>query len=292
MMATSLYPPSLAELERWQKDNGTTLDEARKRFVQFIVLDCVGAGGVLHELLTFKGGNALRFIYGNPRSTIDLDFTAGDAFPDDEEAIRTRLDAAIRSAVRKHGVKLKCQKVKRQPKSKEAVLPTWQVCIGYQFPTDRYFADYESARHTVSTVVDVEISLNDLVCESADCALPTGETRIRVCVIEDIIAEKLRALLQQKVRNRTRPQDVFDIAQVLRSHAVSLDIEKIARYFIDKCVAREIDARRSAFADSEIRQRASTDYDQLAQETRIPLIPFDDAWQAVIELVEKMAIPE
>ena len=109
-MSTTLYPSSLAELDRWRVENSTTLDEARN---------------------------------GNPRSTIDLDFTAGDAFSDEEEEIRTRLDVAIRIVVRRHGVKLKCQKVKRQPKSKAAALPTWQVCIGYQFPTDRHFADYE-----------------------------------------------------------------------------------------------------------------------------------------------------
>ena len=67
-MSTTLYPSSLAELDRWRVENSTTLDEARN---------------------------------GNPRSTIDLDFTAGDAFSDEEEEIRTRLDVAIRIVVRR-----------------------------------------------------------------------------------------------------------------------------------------------------------------------------------------------
>jgi hypothetical protein len=44
--------------------------------------------------------------------------------------------------------------------------------------------------------------------------LGDGKRSLRVSIPEDIVAEKLRAFLQQKetIRNRERPQDLLDIA--------------------------------------------------------------------------------
>src|SRR5205814_1122446 len=105
---------------------------------------------------------------GNPRSTLDLDFTADGSFPDDEELVRQHLNAALVHANRRFGIKMKCQKVKRNPRQKDATLPTFQVSVGYQLPGDRLFADFENPARNAPTVVDIEISLNDLVCETIE----------------------------------------------------------------------------------------------------------------------------
>jgi predicted nucleotidyltransferase component of viral defense system len=288
---TPLYPNSLAELDPWRKQAGTTLDEARKRFAQFVVLECVAAATALRTALAFKGGNALRFVYGNPRSTLDLDFTADSTFPDDGPLVRARLDAALGHAHRRFGVKMKCQKVSRNPKRKDATFPTFQTTVGYQFPGDRYFPDFETSGRTVTTVVELEISLNDLVCEAREVLLPPHSANLRVCSLEDILAEKLRALLQQPLRNRTRPQDVFDIARVLRHQGDVLDYDKIADYFVRKSRARGIAPCKSAFDEAEVRERASTGYDALADETTEEIIPFPEAWGAVVRLVGRLGIP-
>jgi len=264
------------------------LDEARKRFVQFVLLDCLGGFPELKDGLAFKGGNALRFVYGNPRSTLDLDFTASSGFPDDREQIRALFDRALTTRGLRHGIKVKCQKVKRNPPGEEATLPTYQIAVGYQFPGERYFADYEQPQRNVSTVVKVEVSLNDLVCETAIRSLGTQVT-IRVCVLEDIIAEKLRALLQQKIRDRTRPQDVFDIARIMKDQSESLDYAKIGNYLEKKCgPPRSVPLARTEFDDVEVRSRAATGYEDLLAEKPIP---FEEAWQTVISLVELLKLP-
>lgn len=54
-----------------------------------------------------------------------------------------------------------------------------------------------------------------------------GSLPLRVSTAEDIVAEKLRALLQQALRNRTRRQDLLDIAALLRA-GVPLDPARVA----------------------------------------------------------------
>jgi predicted nucleotidyltransferase component of viral defense system len=234
-VADRLHPLGLEELEAWRKRLGVTADEARKRFVQFVALESVAASPGLRDFLSFKGGNALRFVYGNPRSTADLDFTADGALPDEEEAIRKTLDQALAQGGKTFGIKLKCQRVQRKPPHPKGTLPTYDIAIGFQLPGDRYFVDFESPARLVTTVVNMEISFNDVVCETNHQQLsPRRSTQLRVCTLEDILAEKLRALLQQVIRNRTRPQDAFDIARMVRQHGASLDYGKIATYLVIK----------------------------------------------------------
>jgi predicted nucleotidyltransferase component of viral defense system len=292
-MADLLHPLSLAELEEWRGRAGVTSEEARKRFVQFVALESIAVETSLRDLLAFKGGNALRFVYGNPRSTIDLDFTADNALPDEEEAIRGALDGAFQRGGQTFGIRLKCQRVERKPPKNRGTLPTYDIAVGYQLPGDRYFADYGASPRQVSSVVKLEISLNDVVCETRRCRLsPDLPAEIRVCTLEDILAEKLRALLQQVIRNRTRPQDAFDIARMMRDHGASLDLGKITTFLREKCAAREVPLSRSAFAGEDVRQRASFEYDTVLAISQESWIPFDEAWRAVQELVSKLGVPD
>ena len=52
------------------------MSEARQRFAQYAVLRAVASPARLSELLVFKGGDALDFVWSPNRSTIDLDFSA------------------------------------------------------------------------------------------------------------------------------------------------------------------------------------------------------------------------
>ncbi|MEI8373111.1 MAG: nucleotidyl transferase AbiEii/AbiGii toxin family protein [Planctomycetota bacterium] len=106
----------------------------------------------------------------------------------------------------------------------------------------------------------------------------------------DILAEKLRSLLQQKPRNRYRSQDVYDIAEYVRKSAI--DRRKIATYLQQKSRIRGIEARKSSF-DDEIRDMAAKEYEQrIREEAPRDFIPFDEAWQDVLSLVQSLDIPD
>ncbi len=280
------YPSDLSEIDSWSQENAVSTEQARIRFMEFVILNCVASDAMTRRGMVLKGGNALRFAYQSPRSTKDLDFTADtNGIPDNENEIRGLLDQSLMFAERRFNVKAKCQRVRRDPKRPDATRPTYDVGIGYQFPSDRYFHDFGNRQ--VSTVIAVEITLNDLVCDTREWADVKG---LRVCSLEDILAEKLRSLLQQKTRNRNRWQDVYDICTYTRRQG--LHRAKIGYFLKEKSSIRGIEARKSSF-DEDVRKRAALDYDShMATQAPGHIIPFDEGWQAVRSLVESLDIPE
>ena len=279
------YPTSLADIYRWSKENSATTSEASIRFMEYVILNCLGANPTTERGMVLKGGNALRFAYQSPRSTADLDFSvpAGE-IPDDPDRIRSLLDNALRYAERRFNVRAKCQRVMRNPRDPQATRPTYQIAVGYQFPTDRYFHNFEN--RDVSTVIPLEVSFNDLVCETGGW---TGIESLKVCSLEDILAEKLRSLLQQKIRKRNRFQDVYDIAKYVHQN---VDRSKIGQYLQKKARIRDIEVKKSSF-DDVIRAMASEDYDnRIHEQAPRNFIPFDEAWQDVLSLVQSLDIPD
>jgi len=284
------FPTNLAELDAWRKANGTTVEEARRRFVQFVVLTSVASSTELFARLALKGGNALRFIHGNRRSTLDLDFTAEGDFPDDSDAIRGLLDAALKASLRQHQVKARCQSVKRKPKTPEATLPTYAVKVCFQLPGDRYYQNFDE-RRGFPEIIDLEISLNDVLCETFEKKLSESSRPLRVCSLEDILAEKLRALLQQLIRNRNRPQDVYDVASRMRERGGEVDVDKVTRFLVVKSKARGIEPRKSSY-DDQVRAFAFQNYDAEISSQATTFIPFDEAWAEVLSLVGRLGIPD
>jgi len=292
-MSAHSYPISLGEIADWARAHKTNLHEANTRFMEFVILSCVAANQLLRHKMVLKGGNGLRFAYQSPRSTKDLDFSVENSadLSDNKDQLREVLDRALAPTERKFGVKAKCQRVRRNPASPDATRPTYDVAVGYQFPNDRYFRNFEG--RDVSTVIPLEISFFDLVCGTAPLSL-RGEkaSQMQVGTLEDIIAEKLRSLLQQPIRNRNRPQDVYDIARYHRVSGADLDSAKISDYLKRKSAIRNVTVGKSAF-DSTVRDMAAIDYDQHIQDQAGQhFISFDHAWREVLLLVERLDIPD
>jgi predicted nucleotidyltransferase component of viral defense system len=284
------YPAAIEEIATWQRMNATTVLEARRRFMQFVVLSAVSSSPGLVGRLAFKGGNALWFLHGNPRSTIDLDFTAEGDFPDDSNAIVSLIDDALKSTQSQFRVKARCQSIHRNPPGLDKTFPTYNMKVCFQLPGDRYYQNFDD-REYFAEVIELEISLNDIVCETISWKLSASQAPIRGCSLEDQIAEKLRALLQQVSRNRSRPQDAFDIASRVREHRDKLDVAKISDFLLRKSEGRIISPRKSSF-DAEVRRRAETVYDAEIRPQTSAFIPFDDAWAEVLQLVSQLSIPE
>lgn len=280
------YPIEEHEIGPWSKRNEVSTEQGKIRFMEYVILSCIASIPTTRNGMILKGGNALRFAFQSPRSTKDLDFTAeGNEIVDDPEVIRKALDESLAYALRRFNVKAKCKRVKRNPKSPGATRPTYDIAIGYQLPNDRYFNDIENPR--VSTIIPVEITLNDLVCDTHEWADVKG---LRVCSLNDILAEKLRSLLQQVIRNRNRWQDVYDICTYVRRE--NFDRGKVAHFLKEKSNIREIEVRKSSF-DEEVRKRAALDFDiHVRTEAPKDIIRFDEAWDAVKSLVQSLDIPE
>ncbi len=186
----------------------------RRRFARYGVLRGIASSASFRELLVFKGGNALDFVWSPNRSTFDLDFSV-------DMSKRERQELA-------------------EGQSKEL--------------------------------------------------LSRG---LAVSGREDIVAEKLRAFLQQKetIRNRERPQDLLDIAHLLRQNT-PLDLGEVSRFLLEKAEARNVPVSKAAFKDPELAARASYGYEGLRETVRGDFVPFNETLQRLHGLVEELDIPE
>jgi hypothetical protein len=120
------------------------------------------------------------------------------------------------------GVLLLVRRVKQEPPGAERTFVTYHASIGYALPDESRLRERMQQGEDVRRSIPVDVSINEPIC--ADRRVPIdGASTLRVSTPEDIVAEKLRALLQQKVRNRQRPQDLLDIAVLLKA-GVSLDL--------------------------------------------------------------------
>ena len=133
-------------------------------------------------------------------------------------------------------------------------------------------------------VLDIEISFRDQVYAFQELNLTGPGVAVRAFTLHEIIAEKLRALLQQPIRKRNRRQDVYDIAYLVETNELSdEDRRNILETLIEKCRTRGIEATPESMDDPEVRRRAEVDWSTLALELD-DLPPFDERFDMMREL--------
>ncbi len=289
---TLQYPESYAAISSWALWNNVPPSVARRRFAQYAVLHAIASSRLLNTILVFKGGNALDFVWQPNRSTIDLDFSADmkqttSAF--DELVLGQLLRRSLDASGRVLGVTFVVHSVKRQPPGEGKTFISFAASIGYALEDDTGNRRRIEQSKPSKAVIPVEISMNEPIC--ADILVEIdGVRQLRVCTIEDIVAEKLRALLQQPLRNRNRRQDLLDIAVALRS-GPHLDHARVADFLLEKANARDVRVSRAAFHRPEISAYAHEGYQQLQANTRVLFIPFEEALALVYAFIDTLPIP-
>ena len=283
------YPTSLPGIGEWAASNGMTVTEAKIRFAQYGILQAVADSRALSKVLAFKGGNALDFVWQPYRSTRDLDFSsAGSTLTADQ--IRTFLTPSLERVSRSMGVLYRVQRMEQQPPGPNRSFITFEGTIGYALPEDRRNRLLIQRDEKSNATVPLDVSLNEPICRIVEVDIASSNP-LQVCQLEDIVAEKLRALLQQPLRNRFRPQDVLDICVVVQRNP-DMDLNLTAEFLLEKAKARNVPVSRAAFHQEEIRRRAFEGYNGLRETTRGPFIEFEEAFAAVLSLVDRLPLPE
>jgi len=244
-----------------------------------------------HEIF-LKGGILMGVVYKSPRQTGDVDFTAiSEPNMEMAEALKAALNDAFPRAAAKLGYPdLMCnvQSSRYEPSAKmfaKATGPLLALRVGYAkrgAPQERLFR-----AGTASDVLDVDIAFREPVNAIQIVQLGEGVT-IRAYSLLDLIAEKLRALLQQPKRNRNRRQDVYDIASLLENFSLD-ESEKtdLLAFLYEKCRARDINPDRDALGQLAVRDRAKKDWNTLGLELE-ELPDFDHCFDIVNEFYRSL----
>jgi predicted nucleotidyltransferase component of viral defense system len=253
------------------------------------VLDALAHTPELWRAYVLKGGLALHFAYGSPRRSSDLDFSAVEPFSSEiTEANERRilrfchtLDAGLEAVAARHG--LAGLAVQRRTLSDE--IPALLAEVGYSAEA--------RAENRYDDAIEMQVVLSEVVCETAESHIEG--VPIHVPSLDDVLAEKLKALLQQVPRDTARSTDVFDLWYFLEISEHPVDRAKVADFVRQKSTPWPAiqPLARSEFADERVRAHAASAYDGIAASLGdgLALPPFDEAFGAVLRFVRSLDLP-
>jgi len=191
-------------------------DELRKQTILALFAD-----PDLLEQIALKGGNALRLVYGQHRTSIDIDFSLA---PGVNGEFGQKVELAIRKHFEALGLKVVVFNLKPKP-------PKGERKFGYKLKfsvlEEALFLKHREEQGKIQALasdharcVEVEFSMDEFLgsVETVDWDVP-------ICVYtrKAIVIEKLRALCQQLPeylprQNKTaRARDFYDICEALDS---------------------------------------------------------------------------
>lgn len=282
-------------VREWVKGAQADPQLHRDRQVTEVVLAAIGITPTLKTSLVLKGGTLMALAFRSERVTGDIDFSATVQPEGFEELLRAELDAALPVAAIKSGyLDLVCrvQGVKRRPRPDNfegADFPALEVKVGSAkrgSPQEALLAQGKAARTLL-----VEVSFRDQVYAFQELHLTDADVAVQAFTLTELIAEKLRALLQQPIRKRNRRQDVYDIAHLITQNEIDVDARaEILSTLIEKCRSRGIEPSQSSLDNPEVRERAAREWDTLRLEVA-GLQPFEEQFALVSEFYRALAWP-
>jgi predicted nucleotidyltransferase component of viral defense system len=284
--------PRRIDLSAWiAKAKGDPVKH-RQRQVTEILLVAVAMAPGLRKGLYLKGGTLLNIAYQSPRATGDVDFTASE----DPEALAGRIEKdlndALRRAVARLGSPLTCrvQTIKKRPRPTTfagSPFPALQMTIGSALAGTNEVRRLEGGQ--AAHVLEVEISFNEPVEDLDEIVLESGQAPLVSYSLLEVMAEKLRAFLQQKPRNRARRQDIYDLAFLIERFPFDEEERaELLRLFRAKCAAREIEATPASLFDPELSERARSQWETMRQELEELLPSYEDRFAVVAALYKSL----
>lgn len=257
----------------------------RDRQVTEIVLTAIGLTPNLHDTLVLKGGAVMALAFKSSRVTADVDFTATVEPEDLADRIAEDLNAVLpRTATRLGYLDLLCrvQTVEKRPRPQNFVeqdFPALLLRIGSAQRGTGEERRFEKGM--ASRVLDIEITFRDQVYAFQELNLTGANVAVRAFTLHEVIAEKLRALLQQPIRNRNRRQDIYDISYLVEGQTIDDEARKvILATLIEKCRSRGISPTPDSMDNPEVYRRAEQDWESLALELG-DLPPFEERFAVV-----------
>ena len=242
----------------------------RQRQTVEVTLNAIAMTATLNDKLFLKGGILMGLAYDSPRQTADIDLTTlFEAGPEIDAQITELMNAAFPRAAAQLGyvdLIVKVQSVKRMPKRifEDAEFPALKMKVAFAERGTKQEKALEERR--APGVIDVDISFNETLRQIQILEL-TGGQELQAYSLVDLMAEKYRAMLQQKERNRNRRQDVYDLNRLIESEKFDDGFQtQLLEAFVDKCRSRHIEPTAQSLEDPEVKARSGKEWETMELE--------------------------
>ena len=242
-MTTLNVMPLRMRLDREKKKSGLTFETVQQDYLLSWVLSGLYEHPSLKEKLIFKGGTALKKCYfGNYRFSEDLDFSVISSIPRREKLL-TLVTEACQSIEQKMNEFAEVRLVvERYEEKDDHPFEQEAFKVRAQFPWHR----------EPLTSAKIEITMQEtILCPPVTKQIihPYDEridTPIYTYSLEEIVLEKLRAILQktkklhEEGRDRSRTRDYYDLWRIFTTFESSLNFENFSTLLRKKCDLKNV----------------------------------------------------
>lgn len=194
----------------------------------------------LQETLVFKGGTALKKCYfGNYRFSQDLDFSVRGEYPRGDDLLALMMQACALATHAAEDVTFTC---KRYPETNPHPEEQEAFDIRARLPWHKDF----------NTSVKVEVTTREILLLEPEKRIILHEygeelnSSILVYKVEEIIAEKIRAILQfakklhERGWGRSRVRDYYDLWRIFGEYGQLIDTDSLPMLVKKKCESKNV----------------------------------------------------
>lgn len=271
------------DIEQWVAEAPPDYQLARQ--ATHIILRAISSDESLRTSMIIKGGTLLGIRYGSTRFTTDIDFSTEKKLSEiDLDEFEVTLNDAmdlVETALN-YGVKCRLQSHQIKPNA-QGTFPTIKMKLGYCLRSNAaHMKRLEDKNCPLVIIIDYSFNEKSYNVEMLQLGEDDGE--IQAYDICDLLAEKLRSILQQAARKRNREQDVYDVNYLLSTIHTLTESEKIKihRSLINKSQGKNIDnlLHRDGIDDPEIKKRSAEGYPAL-KDTVAVLPDFEESYARI-----------
>jgi len=190
-----------------------------------------------------------------------------------------RLDYNLDCRVQTHKV---------DPPGDDKTCQSFLISIGYAYKGTPKHKKLD--RGNCPSTLWIDYSFNERNCDIDTIYIDGNNNRLFAYSLPDLVAEKFRAIIQQKIRRRARRQDAYDIYSLMGKEMQEGNELKrlVLKSLILKSESRHLEIDIRSLRDIDIERRSKKDYDKLANEIEEELPAFEEVYTKVREYYESL----
>lgn len=268
-----------AELHRTAAADGLRFDQVEKDYVILWILQGLSRPEFLPKGWVFKGGTCLRHCYyPGYRFSEDLDFTC---LPD-----TGNLDAARECLERVALWVQETSGIRMGAKTPHTIPGDFQIEIPIEYSRG-------GARTRGLPTVKIHLTFDEpILTEAVGCFVrprysDLSEFQVAAYSKQEIVAEKMRALLQQQ-KKWPRPRDLYDLWFILCRLKERFDTHELRGLFVEKCGVRHIQPNMAGLISENLREWNRDAWGNLLKPMMKTVPDFDDVWREWVTTFHEM----
>jgi len=287
--------PLYHRLQEARRRLGVPWEIIERDYLLSWILAGISCSASLRGTLAFKGGTALKkCFFGEYGFSEDLDFSALDRAPR-AEALEEALRACCQSTMAMLDevapvqiVRSRYTETQPHPQGQEA------YTIRCRFPWHREPYTRVKIEITFDKPILKPVQLRNILHNYEEPL----DAKVQTYALEEMVAEKLRAILQhiqrlkQRGWSRSRARDYYDLWRIMDKYSGELDLSGFVTFLREKCAARDVgfDGPGSFFEESMMSYVSRT-WEQWLGQLVPDLTPYETVIEELRPRIEAVLMP-